>query len=517
MFFRRLLIMSLTTSLGALTLGVTGAVVGAVTDSELAVRAEQAPAASGASAQKASPRIDWQRCRSRALRRAGGQCGRVRVPMDYDDPSAGKISLAVSRLRHTTTRSQGVMLVNPGGPGAPGLELALLKRTMPRNSGRSFDWIGFDPRGAGASRPALSCRPWYFHADRPAYVPRNEADEREWLRRSRHYARGCAKYGRLLDNMTTADMARDVDQIRRALRQERISWYGYSYGTYIGQVYATLFPHRVKRMVLDSNVDPRNVWYEANLEQNRAFQPAFTKFFAWVATHRSTYHLGRSARQVQRTYLRVRRQLDRRPAAGRLGPSEFDDAALVAAYAPTAWPVVGAALAAWVNQGNPRPLLGLWRWWDTPGDDNLFAGYLAVFCTEGTWPNWEQTRADARRLHRVSPIITWANTWFNAPCLFWPAESTAPVDVDGHQVRALLIGQTEDAATPFQGSLETRGRFPKSALVAVRGGYAHAASPGGGRCVRRAIAAYLEKGVLPPREPGRRADLLCPAPRLPTP
>lgn len=481
---------------------------------------ETPPGVNARAAERASsaPRIAWGRCTDGRLRRVGARCGLLSVPLDYGNPAGRKIQLAVSRVRHTTPRFQGAMLVNPGGPGSPGLDLAALGRFMPRRSGASYDWIGFDPRGVGASRPALSCRPGYFRGGRPPYVPRNQRDVQQWLARSRSYAQGCAKYGSLLDHMRTTDSARDMDQIRQALGVRRISFYGYSYGSYLGQVYATLFPSRVRRMVLDSNVDPTLVWYPSGAPQALALQRAMELFFAWTARHHSTYHLGRTAAAVERAYLRQRRALTRQPARGVLGPSEWDDAMSAAGYAEVVWPITAQVFAALANGGNPAPAIRLWRLVDDPGRDNTYAAFNAVMCTDAPTPDVGAVIRDARRLYRSAPILTWASVWNSAPCLYWLGEAGSPITIDGDGVRALLFGQTLDAPTPFGGSLEVRERFPRSRLVAITGGITHASTPDlAGTCARARLAAYLATGALPPRLPGRRADVACPAPPPPNP
>lgn len=481
--------------------------------------AEQPLAPTAAVQGTAPPRVDWGTCDSPWLREVRAQCGVVQAPLDYDDPTGPTVELAVSRVRHTTPSSQGVMLVNPGGPGGSGLDFAVLGRLMPRDSGASYDWVGFDPRGAGASRPRLSCRPRYMHADRPPYVPTGPGTVRAWLQRSAHYAAGCAKHGALLDHMKTTDLARDMDRIRQALGVERIGFYGYSYGSYLGQVYATLFPANLGPMVLDSNIDPAKVWYQANLDQIPAFERAFGVYFRWVAQHRRTYHLGRTGAAVARHYLAQRHVLRKRPANGVLGPSELDDAMLPAAYGELFWPVLTEALSAWVNDRDPRPLIGLWRTFDTPGDDNAYAGYLAVTCTDAPVPTeWSTWAADARRLHRANPMVTWNSTWSHAPCLRWPAPPGTPVTVQDHGGSVLLLGQSLDAPTPYAHSLAVREIFSGARLVGIRGGITHGSSPDlAGPCARAWLAKYLDRGALPDRLPGSRADVVCQAPPPPRP
>ena len=140
------------------------------------------------------PPIRWGDCPTASLRDAGAECGMLTVPLDYARAKGAKIQLAVSRIEHTTSDAdaQGVMLVNPGGPGGSGLELARLGAFIPNGGGDPYDWIGFDPRGVGRSVPSLTCDDDYFAAGRPPYVPDTKGIERAWLARTRLYARDCA-------------------------------------------------------------------------------------------------------------------------------------------------------------------------------------------------------------------------------------------------------------------------------------------------------------------------------------
>lgn len=475
-----------------------------------------ASAKRAAAAQVAVAPVRWGRCASAALRSAGARCGFVTVPLDHDDPSAGTVRIAVSRVRHKTRRFQGVMLVNPGGPGGSGLEFSTIGPAMPRRSGASYDWIGFDPRGVGASRPALSCQPGYFRFDRPPYVPRTRATLNTWLNRSESYAKACdVRNGALLENMRTVDVVRDIELIRQALGVRRINYYGYSYGTYLGQVYASMFPGRVRRMVLDSNVDPGTIWYDPSGRQTRALERVINRFFRWVGRNRATYRLGPNGRVVERRYLSLRRALERRPAGGRLGPSELDDVMLVAGYGEAAWPIIASGFADVANRRDARTMIALWRIVSGPGNDNSYAAFNATLCTDGPWPGPSRVIADARRLQRRAPVVNWGSTWYSGPCMFWTAPSGRPARVGARGVSPLLFSQYADGATPFYGSLVVRNRFPRSRLVAITGA-THASTPfSSGRCANARLAAYLKRGALPARRPGRKADVRCVGPGQP--
>jgi pimeloyl-ACP methyl ester carboxylesterase len=462
--------------------------------------------------------ITWGPCTGGTLIAADAECGMLSVPLDPSRPSGEKIQLAVSRVRHTVPddQYQGIMLVNPGGPGGSGLIYSVLGRFIPDNVGASYDWIGFDPRGVGSSVPALSCDPDYNAGPRPPYDPATLRIEAAWLKKAATYAIDCGRNGgRLLGHLKTTDTIADMDAIRQALGEQQINFYGFSYGTYLGQVYATQHASRVRRMVLDSNVDPRRVWYDANIDQDYAFEIVIQKFFEWVARHDDVYGLGSTVAAVQAKYDTALASLTASPQ-GQLGASEWVDAFVGAGYVQFLWPDVAAAFAAFVNNGDPAPATDLYLGQDTPGDDNGYAMYLATECTDARWPrNWLTWHRDNTRVARDAPFFTWGNAWFNAPCVFWPALSAQPVAVDGRAAPpVLLLDETLDAATPYTGSLEVRQRFPEASLIATVGGTNHANSLFGGvACVDDAVAAYLADGSLPSRQPGTGADAECtPAP-----
>jgi pimeloyl-ACP methyl ester carboxylesterase len=471
----------------------------------------------GAGPRTVTPTTAAAACSDADLAATGAECATLAVPLDHSRPGGATISLALSRVRHTVpdAQYQGVVLTNPGGPGGSGLFLSRLGQSVPNGVGDKYDWIGFDPRGVGASRPALSCDPNYAGYDRPAYDPEVPGAERAWLARSKAYAAACGRAGgRLLDNLTTIDSARDMDLIRRALGVEQINYYGFSYGTYLGSVYATLFPQRVRRMVLDANVDPTRVWYQANIDQDIAFDRNIKIYFDWVAKYDSVYHLGTSGADVEKLYYDQLSKLDVAPAGGKIGPAEWNDIFLTAGYFVLDWEAIAEAFSDWVNRADPAGLIALYP---PPGDDNSYAIYLGVVCTDAPWPrDYARVRADNVRVDRRAPFVTWGNAWFNAPCVVWPARSEQPVRVDGSKAPGvLLISETLDAATPFSGSLTVRRLFPRSSLIEGVGGTTHAASLFGEPCVDNTVAAYLDTGVLPARRAGNRSDKQCPA--LPQP
>ncbi len=469
--------------------------------------------------------VDWARCADPTLRAFGARCGFVKVPLDYSEPGGRQIRLAVSRITHTVraAKYQGALLLNPGGPGASGLTMSVLGPIISQDFGRrdvgqAYDWIGFDPRGVGASRPSLSCDPEYFGPDRPEYVPSTPYLFRVWQRRSRDYAAACGKAGgRLLEHMRTADAARDMDAIRAALGVDEITYYGFSYGTYLGQVYATMFPHRVRRMVLDSIVDPRRAWYRANLQQDVAFERNIGIFFRWVARHDATYHLGATGESVAAAYREVHAQVAAAPISGVVGPDEWDDIFLYAGYADFLWPRLAGVFSGWVHEAGGDDVVAAYQDFDAPGDDNSYAVYNAVSCTDDTWKD-EDFLQDQWSTYYDAPLVTWGNAWFNGPCYHWPARAHARTRVSGPSIgSALLVDETKDAATPYSGSRYLHSIAPRSRLVAVVGGTNHAVTPSGSTCTDRRIFRYLATGKLPARKARAGADVRCRKPPEPQP
>jgi pimeloyl-ACP methyl ester carboxylesterase len=467
------------------------------------------------SSEPGSTGITWRPCTDARLARLDLECGRLAVPRDHARPDGPTISLALTRLPHTGATYDGVMLTNPGGPGGSGLSMPAIGDYVPGGAGETYDWIGFDPRGVGASQPALRCDRNHFGYDRPSYVPRKQRTKRYWLLKSRRYASACANTAAkraLLPHLTSMDTVRDMEAIRIALGAERISFYGYSYGTYLGQLYATRHPTRVHRFVLDSVVNPARVWYAANLDQDRAFEANLDAFWRYLAAHPGTFHLGKRWRTIKRGYHRTLARLDRKPAAGRrLGPAELSDALLDAAYVAQSWAQLGHGYSDLVRRGRGGVLLASYRD-GYAGDDNSYAVYNAVQCTDLQWPGTARTLRDAWSTHRRAPFATWGNTWYNAPCLSWRAPARTRSSVSGRALstKVLLISETRDAATPYSGALAARRLFPSASLVAGVGGTTHASSLSGVACVDNTVAQYLRTGVVPARRSGEGPDRRCP-------
>ncbi|MEU6811984.1 alpha/beta hydrolase [Streptomyces sp. NPDC046831] len=446
------------------------------------------------------------------------RCGTVSVPLDYARPDGRQIRITVSRARATggdrhdggrRVPRQGALVYNPGGPGASGMPFPLIG-ALPqwKRVAAAYDLVGYAPRGVGRSAPVSCEDPAHFRrGPSPAPAHPSEAYKKERVARAKAYARGCARRtGGDLRYYTSLNNARDLDVLRAALGEDRLTFLGASYGTYFGALYATLFPSHVRRMVFDSavNPDPARIWYRDNLAQSAAFEGRWADFRRWVARHHGVYRLGRTAEQVRASYERARTRLAARPAGGTVGPGQLQSAFLQAGYFDDAWPATAAALSAYLR-GDSRPLVELAapRREAAAGAENADAVYTAVECNDAPWPtDWSVWDRDNTRLARVAPFETWANVWTNLPCAYWPVPRQRPLDVrtaPGELPPTLVLAAERDAATPYDGALELHRRLAGSVLVTERGAGTHGVAGGGNRCVDAHLEAYLLEGRLPGR------------------
>jgi pimeloyl-ACP methyl ester carboxylesterase len=466
-----------------------------------AAPASAAPRAAVAAA--AAPAVAWGSCPTGYP--ATLQCAKVRVPLDYGKPNGTKLSIVISRAKATGTAAQrqGVLLVNPGGPGGPGVGLAAaVQGALPGALQQAYDVIGFDPRGVGLSGPILCVDPAVFYkAPLPDPVPRSKRDLVVNTARSAKYAKGCvSRNGPSVRHYNTINTARDMDQIRSALGERKINYLGYSYGTFLGAVYASMFPERARRFVLDSAVDPKGIWYDDNLDQNVAFDLVFREFLRWVADNEEVYDLGDSYAEVRRAWYRMRAQVKRAPAGGVVGPAELDNIFIGAMYYDGAWPGVAQAFSDYVH-GDPTTLVEQFSPADE-GYENGNAVYTVVECNDAPWPrNLGRWFSDANRQYRKYPLLTWSNLWLNLPCAFWPFSAHKAPKVGGKNLPGILVvNSTGDPATPYAGAVSMSRSLPGSRLLTVtrntnHGQYLFEANA----CVDAHGSAYLLSGTLPAR------------------
>ncbi|WP_244943496.1 alpha/beta hydrolase [Streptomyces inhibens] len=514
-----------------------------------------APAGGATRASSAPPapvahRIDFGRCAPVEHLPSSVECGKLTVPLDYARPDGKKIDLTVSRIRATAhDERQGSLVFNPGGPGASSMEFPLYG-ALPKWSklARAYDFVGYAPRGVGRSAP-LSCQdPEEFVKAPTDSRMHPDADfKRKKVAEARAYARGCARRaGADLPFYNSVNNARDLDMLRAALGDKKLTFMGASYGTYFGAVYATLFPGHVRRMIFDSvvNPSPRKIWYHNNLDQSLAFERRWGDWLRWVARHDDHYHLGKSRRAVQHAYNKAAHKLRRDPLSSKIGPGQLQSAFLKTGYNDAFWPMRAEALSGYLH-GDPKPLIAqaLPRSGGAKDAENGNAVYTAVECNDAIWPrSWKTWNRDNTDVARIAPFETWDNAWMNLPCAFWPDRSESAeagldaavrhatgrdagqelMDATGHAAETaldaafhgrrgpldvhtepgalppvLLMAAERDAATPYRGALELQRRFPGSSLVTENGAGTHGIAFGSNACVNAYAEAYLLRGKIP--------------------
>ncbi|MFB1048919.1 alpha/beta hydrolase [Streptomyces chrestomyceticus] len=463
-----------------------------------------------AAARAAAQGIDWQTCPADWGLKAPIQCGYVTVPVDYADPDGRTIKIAVDRIGNTGGKSerQGSLLYNPGGPGGSGIKFPTRvtgKNAVWAKTAKAYDFVGFDPRGVGHSAPVSCADPQEFvKAPKADPVPDSEADKRAQRKLAKEYAQGCKERGgALLPHLTTPNTARDMDVVRAALGEKKLNYLGVSYGTYLGAVYATLFPDHVRRMLVDSVVDPsrEKVWYQANLDQDLAFETRWSDWKKWVAQHDAVYRIGTTEAEVQAKWEQLRATAKKNPIGGVVGPAELTSFFQNAPYYDSAWASTAQVWSAYLS-GDAKPLiqnagpdLG-----DEAGNaaaENSNAVYTAVECNDAKWPaGWRKWDRDNTRTHAKAPFMTWANAWMNLPCATWPEKQRTPVEVrTGKGLPSVLIVQsTRDAATPYAGAVELHRRLKGSRLITEQGAGSHGVAGLVNPCINNRVDSYFLTG-----------------------
>ncbi|GAB7029419.1 alpha/beta hydrolase [Streptomyces platensis subsp. malvinus] len=463
-----------------------------------------------AAARAAKKGIHWQDCPADWGLKSPVQCGFVTVPVDYARPNGRTIKIAVDRAVSTGGKEerQGSLLYNPGGPGGSGMRFPTRitnKNPLWAKTAKAYDFVGFDPRGVGHSAPISCIDPQEFvKAPKADPVPDSEADKRAQRKLAKEYADGCLeRSGALLPYMTTANTARDIDVIRAALHEKKLNYLGVSYGTYLGAVYATLFPDHVRRMLVDSVVNPsrEKVWYQANLDQDIAFETRWGDWKKWVAKNDGAYHIGDTPEKVQAAWEQLRATAKKNPIGGVVGPAELTGFFQNAPYYDSMWATVAQVWSAY-RAGDPKPLIENAgpNLQDTAGNiaaENGNAVYTAVECTDTKWPtSWRKWDRDNTRIHQQAPFMTWSNAWMNLPCATWPVKQQRPVEVrTGKGLPSVLIVQsTRDAATPYDGAVELHKRFAGSRLITERDAGSHGVTGQVNPCINDRVDAYFLEG-----------------------
>ncbi|WP_327743382.1 alpha/beta hydrolase [Streptomyces europaeiscabiei] len=460
-------------------------------------------------------RPTWHRCGTKEHYSPALQCATVKVPLDYTRPAGPTLRMEISRLRTSVPgKRRGVLLANPGGPGSGGLDPSGLKDAMPKSVLDRYDLVGFDPRGLGASSP-LNCSLTTNELNWPrAYTTKSF---RKDTTLARSFAAKCVARDRArLPHLTTRNTARDMDVIRAVLGEKRISYFGLSYGTYLGAVYTQLFPARSDRVVLDSSVDPNRFGRGTYQAMAEGGEPAFWDWTRLVARRDSTYHLGDTPAKVRAAFFRLVARADRTPLKYNGSDLDFEDRAVTGAdiraslrpmffYDPyqAARDVVSLRKAR-ATRPDPQPSDDRA---DT-SDANIEALHWAIICADNSasWPR-DPARYRHDALHDSHRFPLYGDFTSNiTPCAFWPRGAEPATYVD-NTVGALILQNQWDSQTPAASGRAMHRALRGSRLVQVQGGRDHGVYgiPGTPACATKAVNTYLITGRLPSHDTTCRA------------
>lgn len=465
-----------------------------------------APSPSGGLASFYAQRVIWHACGG------GFQCGSVQVPLDYRRPGGHRIMLAVIRLPATGHR-KGSLVINPGGPGGSGV--AFVRGSALQFGAdlrQNFDMVGFDPRGVGASRPAVRCvsarmLDKFFATDTS---PDDAAEMNALVGISKAWANDCgSRLPALLPYVGTDNAARDIDVLRAALGDRGLTYYGASYGTYLGAYYANEFPKNVRAVVLDGAIDPRLSAADINIEQAKGFDTAM-RAFATDCVKQPGCPLGNGSvdSALQRT-AEFFAQTDKRPLKSTTGDGRQVDEPLAelgvaaALYSKQTWPVLRAALKSAIDQGDGTTLLRL-------GDflvernkdgtyDNQTEANMAINCVDKpydrTLPAWEKQAAQAKQ---AAPLFGQFVVWGTLPCGYWPVQDKQqPTALPANGSKPIVVvGTTRDPATPYKWAQGLASQFSSGVLLSLDGD-GHTAYLQGNPCITSAVDRYLINGTPP--------------------
>ncbi|MFE0735555.1 alpha/beta hydrolase [Streptomyces sp. NPDC058855] len=505
---RRLLRTS-ATALAAAGLILSGCSGGSDAAAPAPYAAAAAPSASPEALKKFyGQKLTWRDCGA-----PGFQCATLRAPLDYAKPGAGEIDLAVSRVRATGPGKRlGSLLVNPGGPGgsAVGYLQGYAGIGYPAPVRARYDMVAVDPRGVARSEP-VECltgpeMDTYTQVDQ---TPDTAAETGALATAFQRFAAGCAKRsGKVLPHVSTVETARDMDILRAVLGDEKLTYVGASYGTFLGASYAELFPGRVGRLVLDGAMDPSLSAVDLNRDQTAGFETAFRAFAAdCVRTPDCPLGTG-SVEEAGEAMRKFFRDVDAEPVPTgerrALGESLATTGVIAAMYDEGAWPQLREALTRAMD-GEGSALLALADSYYERGTDgsyaNLMSANAAVNCLD--LPAAYGGPADAAKavpsFEKASPVFGKGLAWAALNCTYWPTPPTGRP----HRITAegaapiLVVGTTRDPATPYKWARSLAGQLASGSLLTYDGD-GHTAYGRGSDCVDTAINTYLLEGTVPP-------------------
>ncbi|MDX3190720.1 alpha/beta hydrolase [Streptomyces sp. MN03-5084-2B] len=445
------------------------------------------------------------------------QCARLTVPLDYAKPEGDTITLGLLRRKATDTGARiGSLVVNPGGPGASGMVAAagLAKPVAGTALGKRFDLVGFDPRGIGASQPAIHClTDAERDADRaddsetdgsPAGVLKQESQEKDFAAKcAQRTGDGTA----MLANVGTRDVVKDLDVLRSVLGDEKLTYLGYSYGTRIGSAYAEAFPKNVRAMVLDGAVDPEQDAVESLVAQGQGFGTAFTQFAKWC-TAQQDCALGGDAGSAVRAFQDLTRPLIDFPVpVGDGRKLSYEDATtgvVQALYQESLWDTLNTGLNELKQQRGAtlEKLADIYNERDSDGKYGTTQdAFTAIRCVDDPRVTDPAVILKAQEQYvKAAPFLDDGRPASAArdACAFWPVPNTSEPHVPNVEglAKTLVISTTNDPATPYQAGVNL-AKGLKGALLTFEGTQ-HTVFLQGVKCVDQAGTDYLVDGTTPP-------------------
>ncbi|MFI2375983.1 alpha/beta hydrolase [Streptomyces sp. NPDC018964] len=451
--------------------------------------------------------LDWGRCKASGDAPAPGedwQCATLRVPLDWSKPDGSTIGLALIRAEATGEDRLGSLLFNFGGPGGSGVSMMPSYATTASALRERYDLVSWDPRGVAASE-GVRCRSDKSIQAAESSVdgtPDTPAEERTFLQDAADFGKGCQDAaGKLMAHVSTTDTARDMDRIRQALGDDRLNYFGISYGTELGGVYAHLFPEKVGRMTLDAVVDPSADTVGHAKNQTRGFQTALDNYL------KST---GRDPEQGSREIAELLERIDSDPLPTSSSGRELTQTLALTGivlplYSKTSWPVLTSALEA-AEEGDGTELLALADGYNERDASGRYGttthSQRVISCLDDKQrPTPEETKELLPKFEELSPVFGAFLGWDTAGwCHDWPV----PGQFDTPEVSApgaapvLVVGNTGDPATPYEGARKMADELGEDVgVVLTWKGEGHGAYGSGSDCVDSTVNAYLLDGTVP--------------------
>jgi len=451
-----------------------------------------------------SQELDWSSCQGDFL------CATLTVPLDYRHPDGDTIDLALLKVPASDPDARiGSLVVNPGGPGAPGTQYAAqAAQVFGRPILDRYDVVGFDPRGTGGSDP-VDC---LSDAQLDDYIamdpdPDTAAERSSYLGWVRTLGRGCVdRSGDLAAHVTTVEAARDMDVLRAALGESTMTYFGASYGTKLGATYADLFPDEVGRMVLDGAVDMSIGARELALEQAGGFETALRAYVQNCVDETDSCFLGDSVEEGLRTISSFLAGVDAKPLPTGLGRDLQVGNAFYGIVAPLYnrdyWYILSAALKQGLA-GDGSTLLQLSDLYTSRGTDgytdNSSEAIYAISCLDDPYAiPASRVAANLPDFERASPTFGAVFAWGLTGCGgVQVTSSVKPRDVHAKGAAPIVvIGTTRDPATPMKWAEDLADQLDSGVLIR-RDGDGHTGYHVGNDCVDGAVEGYLIDGTVP--------------------